>query len=255
MLSEKVAVITGGSSGIGFSIAKKFAEHGVNLILISKSESSLNAAKGKLSDYPINISCVSGDLSKVENIPAVVDSVLLLTNRIDFFINNAGLVKFASVEGYTTENFDSLFDFNVKVPFLFIKSFLPNLIQHQGTIVNISTYWSHKMIKGRYSSLYSASRGAMVSMVKALANELSEYGVRINSISPGSTQTETFNKWKSSLNQEQLTAFETEVHHSYPLKRLGNAEDVANAVYFLASDQAAWITGQIINVDGGFTIR
>jgi NAD(P)-dependent dehydrogenase (short-subunit alcohol dehydrogenase family) len=95
----------------------------------------------------------------------------------------------------------------------------------------------------------------MVSMVKALANELSEYGVRINSISPGSTQTETFNKWKNSLNQEQLTAFETEVHYNYPLKRLGKAEDVANAVYFLASDQAAWITGQIINVDGGFTIR
>jgi short-subunit dehydrogenase len=147
MLSEKVAVITGGSSGIGFSIATKFAEHGVNLVLISRIESSLNAAKLKLLDYPINIYCVSGDLSKVENIPSIVDSVLLLTSRIDFFINNAGLAKFASVGEYTTENFDSLFDFNVKVPFLMIKSFLPGLIQHKGAIVNISTYWSHKMVK------------------------------------------------------------------------------------------------------------
>ncbi len=254
-MEKKVALITGGTSGIGFAIAEKLAQQGINIIIISSSYESLDSAVIRLSVYDVSVTKIYGDLSEGVNIPDIIKRVLASTDRLDFFVNNAGLAKFASIESYKPEDFDALFDFNVKVPFLFIQAFVPLLRMSKGSIVNISTYWSHKMIKGRHSSLYSASRGAMVSMIKALANELSEEDIRINAVAPGSTQTETFINWKSSLSDDALDEFEKELKNSYPIARLGEPFEIANAVFFLLSDQANWITGQILNVDGGFTIR
>lgn len=253
--TEKTAIITGGSSGIGFAIAQKFAANGIHLILISRDKKSLEIAKEKLSAFPISIFLIAKDISKPEHIPDIVSQVLSLTGQINIFINNAGGAKFASVESYTSNDYDTLFDFNVKAPFLMIQGFLPLLKASRGTIVNISTYWASKMVKGRHSSLYSASRGAMASMILALANELGEYGIRVNAIAPGSTESESFIKWRAGLSDEAAAAFEGEIAHQYPLGRLGNPKDIAEAVYFLASESAAWITGQVIHVDGGFTIR
>jgi NAD(P)-dependent dehydrogenase (short-subunit alcohol dehydrogenase family) len=254
-MEKRVALITGGTSGIGFAIAEKFAQQGINIIIISSSYESLDSAATRLSIYDVSVTKIYGDLSDAVNIPDIIKRVLTSTDRLDFFVNNAGLAKFASIDSYKPEDFDVLFDFNVKVPFLLIQAFVPLLRISKGSIVNISTYWAHKMIKGRHSSLYSASRGAMVSMVKALANELSAEGIRINAVAPGSTQTETFINWKSSLSNDALDEFEKEIKNSYPIARLGEPFEIANAVFFLLSDQANWITGQILNVDGGFTIR
>lgn len=255
MTTEKTAIITGGSSGIGFAIAEKFAANGIHLILISRDKNSLQSAKEKLSVFPVSVFLIARDISKPENIPDIVGEVLNLTRHIDIFINNAGGAKFASIESYTAHDYDTLFNFNVKSPFLMIQGFLPLLKSRRGNIVNISTYWASKMVKDRHSSLYSASRGAMSSMIRAMANELGEYGVRVNAVAPGSTESESFVKWRSGLSDEAAAAFENEVAHQYPLGRLGNPTEIAEAVYFLASEGAAWITGQVINVDGGFTIR
>lgn len=254
-MGKKVALITGGTSGIGFAIAEKFAQQGINIIIISSSYESLDLAAIRLSIYDVEVTKIDGNLSDDINIPDIIKRVLASTDRLDFFVNNAGLARFASIENYKPEDFDALFDFNVKVPFLLIQAFVPLLKRSKGSIVNISTYWAHKMIKGRHSSLYSASRGAMVSMIKALANELSADGIRINAVAPGSTQTETFINWKSSLSDDALDEFEKEIKNSYPIARLGKPDEIANAVFFLLSDQANWITGQILNVDGGFSIR
>ena len=170
-------------------------------------------------------------------------------------MNNAGLAKFASVADYSDGDYEALFDFNVRTPFLLIKAFLPRLVERRGSIVNISTYWAYKMVGGRPSSLYSASRGAMASMVRALASELAESGVRVNAVAPGSTETESLVRWRDSLGETARDAFAAEVERSYPLRRLGTAEDIAEAVVFLASEKSRWITGQVLNVDGGFTIR
>jgi len=254
-MENKIALITGGTSGIGFAIAEKFAQENINIILISSNTDSLDSTKIRLSIYDVSITTISGDLSDGNNVPDIVKSVLINTDRLDYFVNNAGLAKFAAIDQYNMQDFDVLFDFNVKVPFLLIQAFAPLLRASKGSIVNISTYWAHKMIKNRYSSLYSASRGAMVSMVKALANELGADGVRINAVAPGSTQTETFMNWQASLSAEKLVEFEREINNSYPIARTGKPEEIANAVFFLATDQSSWITGQILNVDGGFTIR
>ena len=252
---QRVAVITGGTSGIGFATAQKFVEQGFRVVLVARSREGLATAKQRLAGSGAEVLGVRGDLSAPGNVPAVAEEVLSAAERMDVFVNNAGLSKFAPVTEYREQDYDALFDFNVKVPFLLIRAFLPRLVQHQGSIVNVSTYWAHKMVRGRYSSLYSASRGAMASMVRALANELADQGVRVNAVAPGSTETEAFVRWRDSLGPEARNAFTAEVARSYPLRCLGRPEDIAEAVVFLASEKARWMTGQTINVDGGFTIR
>ena len=253
--AQKVVVITGGTSGIGFAAAQKFAGQGFNIVLIARSPEGLQDAREKLAGSGVKIFGVKGDLSTPANIPEVLAEVSSVIGGIDVFVNNAGLAKFASVPNYSDQDYDDLFNFNVKVPFLLIQGFLPQLVQRRGTIVNVSTYWANKMVRGRYSSLYSASRGAMVSMVKALANELAESGVRVNAVAPGSTETESLVRWRDSLSPAALEAFVSETEKNCPLGRLGLADEVADAIVFLATEKSRWVTGQTLNVDGGFTVR
>ena len=250
-----VAVITGGTSGIGFATAQKFAAQGFDLVLVARNADGLRRAEQQLAGPGRRVSGVVADLSVPGQLPAIAAAVQAAAPTIDVLVSNAGLAKFAPVLEYSSQDYDDLFDFNVRGPFLLLQALLPRLLASQGSIVVISTYWAQKMLGGRPSSLYSASRGAMVALVKALASELGEQGVRINAVAPGSTETETLLGWRANLPEARQTEFEQEIARSYPLRRLGSPAEIAEAVFFLASAQSSWITGQVLQVDGGFTVR
>ncbi|MET3851345.1 MULTISPECIES: SDR family NAD(P)-dependent oxidoreductase [unclassified Paenibacillus] len=255
-LERKTAVITGGSDGIGFAIASAFAENGANLVLVARNQEKLFHAKQILQTKGVSVETVSADLKDLASIPHVTATLLERTHgQIHVLVNNVGVAHFKPLPDLSLGLLDEMVNLNIKVPFLLIQHLLPALTATRGNILNISTYWSQKMIAGRPSSAYSMTRGAINTLTKALANELGELQIRTNAIAPGSIDTSTFRKWLDTKNQEELLEYQNYVTSAYPLGHIGNEEDVANAAVYLASDEAKWVTGTILNIDGGLTVR
>ncbi|MGK4905984.1 SDR family NAD(P)-dependent oxidoreductase [Streptomyces albus] len=177
-----------------------------------------------------------------------------LTDRVDTLVNNVGTAHFASLADTTVDAMNTMWHLNVQVPLLLSRQLLPALVNARGSIINISSYWARKMIAGRPSAAYSATRGALNSMTRALASELGPQGVRVNAIAPGAVRTPKYERsYIGPMTAEERAAHDEQIEHSYPLGRLGTADDVAAAATYLAS--ARWTTGTVLAVDGGLTVR
>ena len=149
--------------------------------------------------------------------------------------------------------YDAHFNLNVKAPYFLTQGLLPALVKSKGNVINISSYFVHRMLPNRATTVYSATKGALNSFTKALAFEVGHLGVRVNAIAPGSISTPQFNRNLQALTPEKQAAFEAMVKEIYPLQHIGTPEDIAKACVFLASDNASWITGTVLAVDGGLT--
>ena len=253
-LNNKNAVITGGSEGIGLGIAKAFAREGANLLLIGKDPEKLQRAQQELlNEFGVQVHTLSADLSKTETVTEVVKDIERLLPTVDILVNNAGLGKFVPFEQVDNTLYDAHFNLNVKAPYFLTQSLLPALVKSKGNVINISSYFAHRMLPNRATSVYSATKGALNSFTKALAFEVGQLGVRVNAIAPGSISTPQFNRNLQALTPEKQAAFETMVKEIYPLQHIGTPEDIAKACVFLASDNASWITGTVLAVDGGLT--
>ena len=253
-LNNKNAVITGGSDGIGLGIAKAFAREGANLLLIGKDPEKLQRAQQELlNEFGVQVHTLSADLSKTETVTEVVKDIERLLSTVDILVNNAGLGKFVPFEQVDNTLYDAHFNLNVKAPYFLIQSLLPALVKSQGNVINISSYFAHRMLPNRATTVYSATKGALNSFTKALAFEVGHLGVRVNAIAPGSISTPQFNRNLQALTPEKQAAFEAMVKEIYPLQHIGTPEDIAKACVFLASDNASWITGTVLAVDGGLT--
>ena len=176
-----------------------------------------------------------------------------LLSTVDILVNNAGLGKFIPFEQVDSTLYDAHFNLNVKAPYFLTQSLLPALVKSQGNVINISSYFAHRMLPNRATTVYSATKGALNSFTKALAFEVGHLGVRVNAIAPGSISTPQFNRNLQALTPEKQAAFETMVKEIYPLQHIGTPEDIAKACVFLTSDNASWITGTVLAVDGGLT--
>ena len=172
---------------------------------------------------------------------------------VDVLINNAGLGKFVPFDQVESSLYDMHFNLNVKAPYFLTQKLLPALVESKGNVINISSYFAHRMLPNRATTVYSATKGALNSFTKALAFEVGHLGVRVNAIAPGSISTAQFNRNLQALTREKQAAFETMVKEIYPLQHIGTPQDIAQAAVFLASDNASWITGTILAVDGGLT--
>ena len=253
-LNNKNVVITGGSEGIGLGIAKAFAREGANLLLIGKDPEKLQKAQqALLNEFGVQVHTLSADLSKTETVTEVVKDIERLLPTVDILVNNAGLGKFVPFEQVDNTLYDAHFNLNVKAPYFLTQGLLPALVKSKGNVINISSCFAHRMLPNRATTAYSATKGALNSFTKALAFEVGQLGVRVNAIAPGSISTPQFNRNLQALTPEKQAAFETMVKEIYPLQHIGTPEDIAKACVFLASDNASWITGTVLAVDGGLT--
>ena len=251
MIQNKNTVITGASEGIGFAIAEKFVKNGANVILISRNQDKLDEAAKVLSKYGTVVHTIAKDLSNIESIKELVFSINNIWSTIDVLVNNAGIALFDPMEDVKLNTLDLMINLNVKAPFLLTQGLLPSIKKSKGNIINISSYFSDRMISGRPSTVYSLTKGAINSLTKSLANEIGNTGVRVNAIAPGSVNTSLLKKTVNQMTDLDKEKFEKTVSQIYPLGRIGQPDEIADLAMFLASENSQWMTGSIINLDGG----
>lgn len=249
-LKNKIALVTGGSEGIGFAIAEAFAREGARLCLVGRSRDKLNEAKAALGDAIWGT--IATDLSEQDGRQAAVDGIRLLDTPIDILVNNAGVAFLTAFEEVTPEQFRYSFSLNVEAMYFLTQGLLPAMAPG-ACVINISSYFAHKMIRNRPSSLYSLSKGAVNALTKSLAYELGPRGIRVNAIAPGTVDTAMRRRSIEKLPGEAQAELRAFVERTYPLGRIGRPSDIGGMAVYLASSEAEWTTGAVFAVDGGFT--
>jgi NAD(P)-dependent dehydrogenase (short-subunit alcohol dehydrogenase family) len=242
-LEGKVAVVTGGNSGIGLATAKRFQKEGAKVAISGRSRKTLDEAVRAMGN---GVVAVQADVAKLTDLDKLYAEVSQKLGKIDVLFVNAGVAKFAPL-GETSESvYDEQFDINIKGAYFTIKKALPLLNDGASIILNTSVAASTGTPA---TSAYSATKAALRSLARTAAAELAERGIRVNAVAPGPIVTPIFDK--TGLPKEALDAFAKEITAKVPMKRFGQPEEVAATVAFLASQDASYITGVEINVDGG----
>ena len=240
MLKDKVAIITGGTRGIGFEIAKLFLKNHAKVIIFGSREESVNKALEKLKEEGLNAIGYAPLLSDMEEVRNTFAKINDEFGHIDILINNAGISSSTKLEDYTEDEYNKITDLNIKSVFVCSKEIVPYLKETKGVIINTSSMVS---IYGQPSGvMYPTSKFAVNGMTKSLARELAPLGIRVNAVAPGITNTDMV----ANLPKEMIEP----LIKSIPLGRIGEPIDVANAFLFLASDMASYVTGNILSVDG-----
>ena len=243
MLKGKIAVVTGGTRGIGYAIVKKYLENGAKVVLFGSREETVQKALSSLKEENADWE-VNGDypnLKDAKAVEAAIEKVKEKYGRIDILVNNAGISDSKPVTDYTAEHFENIMQLNVSA---IINAIMPavKIMKEQGSgaIINTSSMVS---ICGQPSGVaYPTSKSAVNGMTWSLARELGPSGIRVNAVAPGITKTDMVAALPEKMIQPLINAI--------PLRRVGEPEDVANAFLFLASDMAAYVTGEILSVDG-----
>ena len=242
----KTVLITGASRGIGKAIAIKFAKENYRVLICYKSnDNAARETENEILSFGGICSLYKCDISKEEDIKEMFSKIESEGNNVDILINNAGIALFKLFTDTTKEEWDNIFSTNVTGAYLCSRYALSSMIRRkEGKIINISSMWGE--VGASCEVAYSASKAALIGLTKALAKELAPSNIQVNCISPGMINTEM----NSHLSEEDIEAIREEI----PLMKIGEGEDIANTALFLASDNANYITGQIISVNGGMVI-
>lgn len=245
-LSNRVALITGGNRGIGLAAAHLFAAEGAKVTILARDQ-----AKGEEEAKQIpNATFVRGDVAKAEDCRRAVEETIQKHGVLDVLVNCAGIIyRNRTVEQTTEEEWDATFDVNVKGTFLMCKHAMPFLRERRGSIVNVASYVG--LVGFAKASAYAASKAAIVNLTRSMALDHAREGVRVNAVCPGSVDTEMIHDaWRKYGDVEEAQRVWAEKH---PIGRIARAEEVAQAILFLASEDASFITGVALPVDGGVT--
>ena len=242
-LKNKVAIITGGSRGIGLATAKKFLQEGAVVVITASSPETAQKAVVKLQEeFPNSqISGISPNLASLEDVTKAFNEVVAQYGSLDILVNNAGVSESTPFANYTQEKFDKVMDLNVKGVFNATRAATDHMVsQGSGVILSTSSMVS---IYGQPSGVaYPTSKFAVNGLTVSLARELGPKGIRVNAVAPGITETDMM----KAVPKEVIEPMVKQI----PLRRLGQPEDIANAFAFLASDDASYITGVVLSVDG-----
>jgi len=244
-LTDKVAIVTGASRGIGEAIAKQLSSCGAKTILIARNFDQLVAVKETIISNGGIAESIAGDVSNLNSISEIVTNTIDKLGRIDILVNNAGIARDNIIMRIKEDDWDSVMNINLKGCFNGIKSVARPMIKNKaGRIINITSVIGQ--IGNAGQSNYAASKAGIIGLTKSMAKELGSRNITVNAVAPGYITTDMTNE----LNDE----VKEKIKFSIPLGRLGTPDDVANLVCFLASDEAGYITGQTFNVDGGMVM-
>lgn len=243
MLKGKVAIVTGASRGIGRQIALTLASYGANVVV--NYHGSLEKAKEVTSEIEAmgrEAVLYQGNVADMDAMKAMVKETTKKFGRIDILVNNAGITKDNLLMAMKEEEFDQVLDINLKGSFICMKQVIRIMMkQRYGRIINLSSVSGRMGNAGQVN--YSASKAGVIGMTKSLAREVGSRGITVNAVAPGFIDTDMTAVLKDEVKEAIMAGI--------PLKRVGNPEDIAEAVAFLASDKASYITGQVLSVDGG----
>ena len=240
-LSGKIAVVTGGNSGIGYATAERFKQDGATVIITGRSQDRVQQAAGKL-----GVTGLVADVNSVAAITQLADRIKQQHGGVDILFINAGVFEPAPVGSISEEMFDRQMGINFKGALFTLEKFVP-ILNEGASVINLSSINAHTGMTN--TAVYAASKAAMNSYTKTAATELAPRRIRVNSINPGPINTPIFGK--TGMPEEQLTGFAGAMQEVVPLKRFGKPEEVASVAAFLASDEAAYVTGSEYTVDGG----
>ncbi len=242
-LKDRVAIVTGGARGIGKAIALTFIREGAKVALVDVDTGILETAKNEIKKNRDEVIIIPCDITKSVEVKAMVNQVQKAFGRIDILVNNAGIIRRGTIDTVTEEDWDQVIDVNLKGTFNCSKAIVEIMKrQRYGKIVNISSI-AGKMGDITSAPGYGPSKAGVDALTKTLARQLAPYGINVNAVSPHAIETEMSAQWSEERRREIIA--------SIPLGRLGKPEDVARAVLFLASNDASFITGEILDVNGG----
>ena len=241
-LKGKVAIITGGSRGIGFETAKIFSENGASVVITSSNRQQLENAANQLT----NTIPISADITNEEEVKIVVEETIKKFGKLDILVNNAGIFpKIKQLHEISELEWNKVLDVNLNGPFRFAKFSIPYLQKTSGTIINVSSDAGLKAYEGFNADAYSASKAALVVLTKCWALEYAKNNIRVNCVCPGVVDTEMT---KPFLKTEKDREF---MDNDHPIGRIGQPDEIAKSILFLTSEDSSWTTGAILAVDGG----
>lgn len=249
-LNGKVTIITGASGGIGKSVAQKVLEEGSKVVLVSRNKNKLKKTVEEMGKND-NLIYMAADVSHESEVLSVIEQTLTAFDKIDNLINCAAIINDPTPFHLMTEDqWTNLINVNLKGTFQPIKAVIPLMIeQKSGNIINISSLLGIRAIPKVPFSVYGVTKAGIIMLTKSIAVEYGQYNIRCNCIAPSTIRSPMMEPYLQDENAKRM------LEGSFPLKRIGDPEDVANAILFLASDDSKWITGTVMTLDGGISAK
>jgi len=244
-VKDKIAIVTGGAQGIGEGVAIRLAEEGAKIAIVDLKLEMANEVANRVKSTGADAIALQADTSKKSEVQAAVDEAVSRFKRIDILVNNAGIHRMAKVTEIAEETWDKLLDINLKGYFLMIQAVVPYMQkQNYGKIVNVASIAAYGGVSDQVH--YNSSKGGIISLTRSLALELAPFRINVNAVSPGTVETLG--------NKRFLDRYRELVEKRIPFGRIAQPRDIANAILFLVSDEAEYITGQCLSVCGGLSI-
>lgn len=246
-MKNKIAVVTGASSGIGRASAVEFARNGSDVVALGRSESDLKALQDETREMAGSVAVQLCDVTDFAQVDRMVSDTIDSFSRIDVLVNAAGVLKSGSIENTSLEDWDEMMNLNLRSTFYLMQKCVPHLEATTGSIVNVSSVTGTRAFPNVLA--YCVSKAATDQLTRCSALELAPKGIRVNAVNPGVVITNLHKR--GGMSEDAYAKFVENAKLTHPLGRPGRPEEVADLIYFLASDKAAWITGATYEIDGG----
>lgn len=246
-MKDKVVIVTGASSGIGYATSLKFAEAGATVVAVGRSEKDLNVLRDEANGRDGSIRVHLADVRETKQVDRLVADTVQQFGRIDVLVNCAGIIQNGSIESTTQDDFDKMLDINLRSVFNLIQKSVPHLEATKGNVVSVSSVAGSRAFPNLLA--YCVSKAAVDQLTRCAALDLAPKGVRINAVNPGVVVTNLHKR--GGMADDNYTNFLEHSKSTHPLGRVGQAHEIADLIYFLASPEASWITGVTYEIDGG----